>query len=39
MPLLRAFTCLAVTAALFPAVAGAGVKLVVRDEPMGSAPA
>ena len=39
MPLLRAFTCLAVTAALFPAVAGAGVKLVVRDEPVGSAPA
>ena len=39
MPLLRAFTCLAVAAALFPAGAGAGVKLVVRDEPVGSAPA
>src|SRR5687768_9076283 len=38
MPLLRAFTCLAVAAALLPAAAGAGVKLVVRDEPVGSPP-
>ena len=37
MPLIRAFTCLVLAAALFPAAAGAGVKLVTRDEPV-SAP-
>ena len=37
MALLRAFICLAALVALFPAVAGADVKLVVRDEPVGAA--
>ena len=37
MPLTRAFTCLALVAALFPAAAGADVKLVVRDEHVGAA--
>ena len=34
MPLIRAFKCVALAAALFPAAAGAGVKLVTRDEPV-----
>ena len=37
MPLLRAFTCLAVLAGLFPAAANAAVKLVSREEPVVAA--
>jgi flagellar hook assembly protein FlgD len=36
MALIRAFTCLALAVALFPTAAGAGVKLVTRDEPLSS---
>ena len=35
-PLTRALMCLALAGALFPASAGAGVKLVTRDVPVGS---